>query len=121
MIGRGRSPLLPAGPPSARPTQSVPKIVPIIAPQNGFSAALQGKHTGRRYFTCTNDQSFGGYTTLDLGLGYDFGVLGPLKGAKLSPNVTNLTDNRYTANFDSSVLAPNDPAGTIIVFHSLAP
>jgi outer membrane receptor protein involved in Fe transport len=39
---------------------------------DGFSASLQGKYTGRRYYTYTNDQSFGGYTTFDLGLGYKF-------------------------------------------------
>jgi iron complex outermembrane receptor protein len=44
-----------------------------------------------------------------------------LKSAKLSLNVTNLTNARYAANFDNSVFAPNDPAGTIIVAHSSAP
>jgi len=89
--------------------------------RDGFSASLQGKYTGRRYYTYTNDQSFAGYTTLDLGLGYDFGPLGVLKHAKLSLNVTNLTDKRYASNFDNSVFAPNDPAGTILVLHSSAP
>lgn len=89
--------------------------------RDGFSASLQGKYTGRRYYTYTNDQSFAGYTTLDLGLGYDLGPLGVLKHAKLSLNVTNLTDKRYASNFDNSVFAPNDPAGTILVLHSSAP
>ncbi|ARR55400.1 TonB-dependent receptor [Rhizorhabdus wittichii DC-6] len=87
----------------------------------GFSASVQGKYTGRRYYTYTNDQSFGGYVTVDLGLGYSFGDVGPLKGAKLSLNVTNLTNKRYASNFDSSVFAPDDAAGTILVFHSSAP
>ena len=89
--------------------------------QGGFSASLQGKYTGRRYYTYTNDQSFGGVTTFDLGLGYDFGASDLLKGAKLSLNVTNLTNKRYASNFDSSVFAPDDAAGTILVFHSSAP
>jgi len=93
----------------------------LTVKQGGFSASLQGKYTGRRYYTYTNDQSFAGYTTFDLGLGYDFGHVGPLKGAKLSLNVTNLTDKRYASNFDNSVFAPTDPAGTILVFHSSAP
>ncbi len=88
---------------------------------SGFFASLQGKYTGRRYYTFTNDQSFGGYTTFDLGFGYDFGNVGPLKGAKLSFNVTNLTDKRYASNFDNSVFAPDDAAGTVKVFHSSAP
>ena len=89
--------------------------------QDGFSASVQGKYTGRRYYTYTNDQSFGGYVTVDLGLGYDFGDFGPLKGAKLSLNVTNLTNKRYASNFDNSVFAPDDVNGTILVFHSSAP
>ncbi len=93
----------------------------LTVKQGGFSASLQGKYTGRRYYTYTNDQSFGGYTTFDLGLGYDFGAVGPLRGAKLSLNVTNLTNKRYASNFDNSVFAPDDAAGTIQVFHSSAP
>jgi iron complex outermembrane receptor protein len=89
--------------------------------RNGFFASLQGKYTGRRFYTYTNDQSFGGYATFDLGLGYDFGAVGPLKGAKASLNVTNLTDERHASNFDSSVFAPDDAAGSILVFHSSAP
>jgi iron complex outermembrane receptor protein len=89
--------------------------------QDGFWASLQGKFTGKRYYTYTNDQGFDGYTTFDLGLGYDFGAFGGLEGAKLALNVTNLTDLRYASNFDNSVFAPNDPTGSILVFHSSAP
>ncbi|MEI9994805.1 MAG: TonB-dependent receptor [Rhizomicrobium sp.] len=89
--------------------------------QGGFWASLAGKFTGRRYYTYTNDQGFGAYTTFDLGLGYDFDAIGPLSGARLALNVTNLTDVRYAANFDNSVFAPSDPAGSILVFHSSAP
>ena len=89
--------------------------------KDGFSASLQGKYTGRRYYTYTNDQSFAGYFTMDLGLGYDFGDVSVLKGLKLSLNVTNLTNKRYASNFDNSVFAPDDKTGTILVFHSSAP
>jgi iron complex outermembrane receptor protein len=89
--------------------------------KGGFSASLAGKYTGKRFYTYTNDQGVSGYTTFDLGLGYRFGDVGPLKGAKLSLNATNLTDKRYPANFDSSVFAPDDASGTIVVFHASAP
>jgi len=89
--------------------------------QGAVSAMVQGKYTGRRYYTYTNDQSFGGYTTFDLGLTYDFGSIGAVKGAKLALNVTNLTNKRYASNLDNSVFAPDDAAGTIVVFHSSAP
>jgi iron complex outermembrane recepter protein len=93
----------------------------LTAKRDGFWASLQGKYTGRRYYTYINDQGFAGYTTFDLGMGYDFGRIGVIKGARVSLNITNLTNKRYAANFDNSVFAPNDPAGTIQVFHSSAP
>lgn len=89
--------------------------------QGPFSASLQGKYTGRRYYTYTNDQGFGGYTTFDLGVSYKFAPTSFMKGAKASLNVTNLTNERHAANFDSSVFAPDDAAGSILVFHSSAP
>jgi iron complex outermembrane receptor protein len=88
---------------------------------DGFWASLQGKYTGRRYYTYTNDQSFGGYTTFDLGLGYKFDNVSFMKGAKASLNITNLTNKRYASNFDSSVFAPDDAAGSLLVFHASAP
>ncbi|NQE61744.1 TonB-dependent receptor [Caulobacter sp. RHG1] len=93
----------------------------LMLKQGGFSASLQGKYTGRRYYTYTNDQGFGGYTTFDLGVSYKFEDVGFMKGAKASLNVTNLTNKRYASNFDGSVYAPDDAAGAIVVFHSSAP
>ena len=93
----------------------------VMLKKGGFSASLQGKYTGRRYYTYTNDQSFGGYTVFDLGVSYRFEPVSFMKGAKASLNVTNLTNKRYASNFDSSVFAPDDAAGSIVVFHSSAP
>ena len=84
-------------------------------------ASLLGKYTGKRYYTYTNDQGFGGYTTFDAGLGYDFGATGWAKDVRLTLNLTNLTDKRYAANFDNSVFAPTDPSGLVHVFHASAP
>jgi iron complex outermembrane receptor protein len=89
--------------------------------QNNYWASLEGKYTGRRFYTYTNDQSFGSYTTLDLGLGYNFDKIGPMKGAKVSLNITNLTGKRYAANLDNSVFAPTDPTGALLVAHASAP
>jgi iron complex outermembrane receptor protein len=93
----------------------------VTVKQGGFSASLQGKYTGRRYYTYTNDQSFGGYTTFDLGLGYQFNGVSFLQNAKVSLNVTNLTNKRYASNFDNSVFAPDDAPGSVLVFHASAP
>jgi iron complex outermembrane receptor protein len=89
--------------------------------QGSFSASLQGKYTGRRFYTYTNDQSFGGYTTFDLGVSYDYGSFAWVQNLKISANVTNLTNKRYASNFDSSVFAPDDATGTVLVFHASAP
>jgi iron complex outermembrane receptor protein len=93
----------------------------LMLKQGGFSASLSGKYTGRRYYTYTNDQGFGAYTTFDLGVSYKFDQVSFMKGAKASLNVTNLTNKRYASNFDGSVFAPDDAAGSIVVFHSSAP
>jgi len=89
--------------------------------RGGFWGSLSGKYTGERYYTYTNDQSFPGVTTFDLGLGYNFSDTSVLKGAKLALNITNLTNKRYASNFDNSVFAPDDAAGSILVFHASAP
>lgn len=86
----------------------------------GFSGSLMGKYTGERFYTYTNDQGFGGYTTFDLGLSYDLSEVGAT-GVKFAVNVTNLTDKRYASNFDGSVFAPDDATGSIVVFHASAP
>jgi iron complex outermembrane receptor protein len=99
---------------------------------NGFWGTLSGKYTGKRFYTYTNDQSFPGVTTFDLGLGYTFSQTSVLKGAKLALNITNLTNKRYASNFDNSVFAPSDSgvtangdsnavAGDVLVFHTSAP
>jgi iron complex outermembrane receptor protein len=93
----------------------------VTVKQDGFFASLAGKFTGKRYYTYTNDQGFDGYTTFDLGLGFDFGSIGVLNGAKLALNVTNLTDQRYASNFDNSAFVPSDVAGTTVVAHASAP
>jgi len=93
----------------------------LTVKQGGLSASLQGKYTGRRYYTYTNDQSFGPVTTFDLGVSYDYGSFAYVQDLKLSLNITNLTNKRYASNFDSSVFAPDDATGTVLVFHSSAP
>ncbi|MEM9965966.1 MAG: TonB-dependent receptor [Asticcacaulis sp.] len=89
--------------------------------RGGYWGTLSGKYTGERFYTYVNDQGFPGVTTFDLGVGYNFNDTSVLRGAKLALNVTNLTDKRHASNFDNSVFAPDDAAGTIKVFHASAP
>ncbi|PPU29595.1 MULTISPECIES: TonB-dependent receptor [unclassified Xanthomonas] len=84
-----------------------------------WNVNLRGKYTGERFYTYTNDQGFGGYTSFDAGAGYDFGQVGVLQGLKLSFNVTNLTDKRYASNL--TAFANSDPNGRQLAFHASAP
>lgn len=86
---------------------------------NGWNASLRGKYTGKRYYTYTNDQGFGGYTTFDAGAGYDFGQVGFLRALRVSLNVANLTDKRYAA--DLGGYTNSDPNGRQLSFHASAP
>jgi iron complex outermembrane receptor protein len=89
--------------------------------QGPWFASLRGKYTGERFYTYTNDQGFGGFTTWDLSAGYDFGAFSVAKDIRLTLNATNLTNKRYASNFDSSAFVPSDPSGTAYVFHASAP
>ena len=89
--------------------------------QGAWFASLRGKYTGKRFYTYTNDQGFGGYTTWDLSAGYDFCAFSVAKDIRLTFNVTNLGDKRYASNLDSSAFVPSDPKGTAYVFHASAP
>ena len=84
-----------------------------------WSASLRGKYTGTRYYTYTNDQGFGGYTSFDFGAAYDLGAVWALKDVRLSLNVTNLTDRRYASNL--TAFANTDPNGRALAFHASAP
>ncbi|HYG06761.1 MAG TPA: TonB-dependent receptor [Stenotrophomonas sp.] len=85
----------------------------------GWEASLRAKYTGQRYYTYTNDQGFGGYTTFDLGAGYRFGQVGFVSDLKVSMNMTNLTNKRYAA--DLGAFTNSDPAGRQLAFHASAP
>ena len=86
----------------------------------GFSGSLMGKYTGERFYTYTNDQGFGGYTTFDLGLSYDLSEVGG-DGGEVRGERDQSDRQRYASNFDGSVFAPDDATGSIVVFHASAP
>jgi iron complex outermembrane recepter protein len=87
--------------------------------KGAWNAALRGKYTGKRYVTYTNDRGFGGFTTFDFGLGYDFGKVGFAKSMRASFNVTNLTDKRHATSL--SAFANSDPEGVQQTFQASAP
>jgi iron complex outermembrane receptor protein len=76
----------------------------------GLSAKLSLDHTGKRYFTYTNDLTAAGdgkgfvdaYTTLNLSAGYRMTNIGFAKELGVQLNVTNLTDQRYISTIGSN-------------------
>lgn len=60
----------------------------LYTPPQGFNATFVGNYTGERKLNKSNSLSKGGFTTIDAGIGYNFGRVG------LHVNGYNLTDRR---------------------------
>ncbi|MET0937325.1 MAG: TonB-dependent receptor [Luteibacter sp.] len=78
---------------------------------DGWRANLEGKYTGRRYITYTNDSSVPSYWVVDVGIAYDIGNLSVLKELSIGLNVTNLLDKRYFASTGTNGYVASDPLG----------
>lgn len=75
-----------------------PKAMAALAlqwAQGPYLANLSAKYTGRRQVTLVNDQSIGGYTTLDLNLAWQLPGGAAFKNPVLRVNLSNLTDKKY--------------------------
>jgi len=77
----------------------------------GWRANLEGKYTGRRYITYTNDSSVPSYWVMNAGLAYDFGAVAGFRAVSLGANVTNLLDKRYFATTGTNGYVASDPDG----------
>jgi iron complex outermembrane receptor protein len=81
--------------------------------QAQYYVNVQAKYTGKRYSTLTNDESVGGYTTVDLNGGYRFGDFGFARNVLVRANWSNIFDKRYLAlNSGSGSLFTNNATGT---------
>jgi iron complex outermembrane receptor protein len=83
-----------------------------------FFAQAQGKYTGKRFGSLTNDESVPSFVTVDLLAGYNIpkSWTGPVS-ARVIASVTNLLDKKYYGgvNFGNNALsyngiAPNLPS-----------
>ncbi|MGO1002027.1 TonB-dependent receptor [Lysobacter sp. CA196] len=81
--------------------------------------SLSGKYTGKRYYTYTNDNGFGGSTTFDASARYTFGAMGPFRQWSVAINGSNLTDKRTASNL--TAFSASDPQGKTFAFHANAP
>lgn len=77
----------------------------------GWRANLEGKYTGRRYITYTNDSAVPSYWVADAGIAYDFGAVSAFKGLSVGLNVTNLFDKHYFASTGTNGYVASDPQG----------
>ena len=82
---------------------------------DAWFGGAQVKVSDKRYSTLVNDESIGGYTTVDVNLGYRISGGKWLKNAKIQLNVHNLFDEDYLAQITSSqtnAIAINGVSGT---------
>lgn len=83
----------------------------LVHKSGPWSARLAAKHTGRRYYSYTNDASVPAYTLLGAGLEYALGHWGGLRDWSWQFNGENLLDKRYFATLGSNGFAAADPHG----------
>lgn len=76
-----------------------------------WSFNIDGKYTGRRYITYTNDSSVPAYLLFNAGVNYDIGAWSILKDLSVSFNVTNLTNKHYFATTGTNGYVASDPNG----------
>ncbi|BFI94643.1 MAG: TonB-dependent receptor [Rhodanobacter sp.] len=72
---------------------------------------LDGKYTGRRYITYTNDSQVPSYWLFNAGASYDFGALAGFRDIRLAFNVTNLAGKHYFATTGTNGYVASDPNG----------
>lgn len=77
----------------------------------GWRANLEGKYTGRRYITYTNDSSVPSYWVMNAGVAYDFGAVAGVDELSIGLNATNLLDKRYFATTGTNGYVAFDPNG----------
>ncbi|MDY1549961.1 TonB-dependent receptor [Luteibacter sahnii] len=77
----------------------------------GWRANIEGKYTGRRYITYTNDSSVPSYWVVNAGVSYDFGAMAGLDELSLGLNATNLFDKRYFGSTGTNGYVAYDPNG----------
>ncbi|MBB2169184.1 TonB-dependent receptor plug domain-containing protein [Gluconacetobacter aggeris] len=66
-----------------------------------FFADFDIKHVASQYSTFMNDEKMPAYTIADLGLGYRFKNIGPLRVPEFKLNFSNIGDNHYLAGINS--------------------
>jgi len=76
----------------------------------GFYTTLQYKYVSKQYSTFMNDEAIPSMSTFDLGMGYKFKELGPLKGTAIRLTVTNIGNKNYISTL--SAAQPNAVATT---------
>ena len=76
-----------------------------------WNFTMDGKFTGKRYITYTNDSSVPSYWLFNAGASYDLGAVGGFSDIRLALNVTNLANKRYFATTGTNGYVASDPNG----------
>ncbi|MDE2317996.1 MAG: TonB-dependent receptor [Xanthomonadaceae bacterium] len=72
---------------------------------------VDGKYTGRRYITYTNDSQVPSYWLFNAGASYDLGAMAGFRDIRLALNVTNLAGKHYFATTGTNGYVASDPNG----------
>lgn len=89
--------------------------------RGGYFASVDGKYTGKRYYTYLNDGAVPSYTVFDLTAGYKQKVLGPVEDFRVQLNITNLFNERYFGTIGTNGFTASDPNGTYMTLQAGAP
>lgn len=87
----------------------------------GYFASLNGKYTGKRYYTYLNDGQVPSYTVFDLTAGYKQKKLGFIEDFRAQLNVTNLLNEHYFGTIGSNGFVNSDPTGGAMTLQVGAP
>ena len=88
---------------------------------DGYFASIDGKYTGKRYYTYLNDGQVPAYTVFDLTAGYKLKKLGFIDDFRAQLNITNLFNVNYFGTIGTNGFTASDPNGTYMTLQTGAP
>jgi iron complex outermembrane recepter protein len=88
---------------------------------NGWFSSLDGKYTGQRYYTYTNDNKVDAYWLFNASTGYRQKNVAGMKELSVQLAITNLANTHYFATIGSNGFVASDPQGAFATLQEGAP
>lgn len=89
--------------------------------KEGWFGNIDGKYTGKRFYTYTNDNSVGAFWLMNAAAGYKQKNMLGLKELSAQLNVTNLLGKHYFSTIGSNGFVVSDPQGAFATLQEGAP